>query len=278
MTAFANYQAALNLLKQVRVNTIVTTTGDTAVHAAIEAHCAYMGGAGRSERDTKLGAMNATLDDVPTKAEMKSQAVDLNSRHAQLVGQAVERFNTAGVRAEFMPPFTACIAAGMQAGSPVGTALTHKGCNVLGFRQDVSWNPAEDAEELIQAGLLLMETVDGVGRRWIRGVTTYLLSDNLAFSESSVNEASNFAAFNFRTAMEFFVGQLGFSGTENGAKGVAINQLGLQVDAGVLVGYQSLAIDIVLDVLQVSVQIAPIIPLNFVTTTLHLVTAQQLAA
>ena len=78
--------------------------------------------------------------------------------------------------------------------------------------------------------------------------------------------------------MEFFVGQNGFSGTPNAARGVATTQLGLQVDALILVGYQALAIDIVLDVLEVSVQIAVVIPINFVTTVLHLVTQQQLAA
>lgn len=277
-TTFANYQAALNLLKRLRINTIVPLTGDPAVHAAVEAHCAYMGGVGRSERDGKLGALNAALTDVPTKTEFKAQAVDLNSRHTQLVGQAIERFNTSGIRTEFLPPFAACVAAGMQAGSPVGTPLTHKVTDVLAFRQDTTWNPLDDAEELIQAGVLFLENVDGIGRRWVRGVTTHLTSDNLAFTEASVNQAANFAAFNFRNAMESFVGQQGFSGTVNGAKGIAITQLGLQVDAQVLVGYQALAIDIVLDVLEVSVQIAPVVPINFVTTVLHLVTAQQLTA
>ncbi len=278
VTTFQQFQDALNLLKQVRVNTIVTTSGDPSVHAAIEAHNAFMGGVGRSERDGKAGALNAGLTDVPTKTEFKQQALDLNSRHMQLVGQAITRFDSTGVRKEFLPPFAACLAAGMQAGSAVGTALTHKFANVLGFRQDSSWNPADDAEELIQAGLLFLENVDGQGRRWVRGVTTHLTSNNLAFTEASVNEAANFAAFNFRTAMEFFVGQNGFSGTVNAARGLAINQLGLQVDAGALVGTQALAIDIVLDVLEISVQIAPVIPINFVTTVLHLVTAQQLAA
>ncbi len=277
-TTFADYQKALNLLKRLRINTIVTTTGDPAVHAAIEAHNAFMGGVGRSERDGKVGALNAGLTDVPTKIEFKQQSVDLNSRHMQLVGQAVERFNTSGVRQEFLPPFTACVAAGMQAGSPVGTPLTNKFASILGFRQDTTWNPKDDAEEMIQAGLLFLENIDGVGRRWVRGVTTHLTSNNLAFTEASVNQAANFAAFNFRTAMEFFVGQQGFAGTKNAAKGVAITQLGLQVDANVLVGYQSLAFDIVLDVLEISVQIAVVIPINFVTTVLHLVTAQQLAA
>ncbi len=277
-TTFQNWQDALTLLKKIRVNTIVAITGDPAIHAAVEAHCAFMGGIGRSERDTVLGALNTALTNVPTKNEFKAQAVNLNSRHVRLVGQAMERFNTSGVREEFLPPFTACLAAGMQAGSPVGTSLTFKFANVLGFRQDLTWSPTDDAEEMIQAGLLLLEEVDGVGRRWVRNVTTHLTTSNIAFTEASVNEAVNFAAFNFRTNMEFAVGQPGFSGTINAAKGIAIVTLGLLVDAGTLVAFKGLDIELVVDVLEIGVQIAPVIPINFVKTTLHLVTVQQAAA
>lgn len=276
-TLFANWQAALDLLKQIRVNTIVALTGDPAVHAAVDAHCALMGGVGRSERDAKLGALNAGLTDVPTKTEYKQQIVDLNSRHIQLCGQAVERFNSAGDRAEFLPPFEGCVAAGMQAGSPVGTALTFKFANALSFRQHSSWNPTDDAEEMIQAGALILENVDGVGRRWVRGVTTHLSSSNLAFTEASVNEASNFAAFTFRTNLEIVVGKPGFSGTINAAKGFSITTLGLLVDETILVAWQSLTFDLSVDVLTVAVQIAPVIPINFVKTTLHLITIRQTA-
>jgi hypothetical protein len=131
---------------------------------------------------------------------------------------------------------------------------------------------------MVQAGLLFLEQVEGVGRRWVRNVTTHLSTDNIAFVEGSVNEAVNFAAFNFRTNMEFAVGKKGFSGTVNGAKGVAINTLGLLVDAGVLVTWRSLSIELVVDVLEVSVEIAPVIPINFVKNTLHLVTVRQAAA
>lgn len=276
-TAYDDWVSAIDLLKQIRVNTIVALTGDPAVHAAIEAHCALMGGIGRSERDAKLGALNGALTGVPTKAEYKAQIVDLNSRHTQLCGQATERYNSAGEREEFLPPFAACVAAGMQAGSPVGTALTYKYANVLGFRQDSSWNPVDDAEEMIQAGALILENVDGIGRRWVRGVTTHLSSANLAFTEASVNEAVNYSAFNFRTNMEIVVGKAGFTGTINGAKGFAITTLGLLVDSRVLTAWQGLTFDLSVDVLTIALQMAPVIPINFVKTTLHLITIRQSA-
>ena len=275
---FSDYQTALNLLKKVRVNTIVVLSGDPAVHAALDAHCAYMGGIGRSERDGFVGMLNASLTDVPTKDEAKSQAVDLNTRHIRALAQAIERYDTNGERKEFLPPFHACIAAGMQAGSPVGESLTFKYANVLGFRQHNSWNPTDDAEEMIQGGILFLENVEGVGRRYVRNITTHLSSNNIAFIEGSVNEAVNFAVFNFRTNLEFAVGRKGFSGTINATKSIAIGTLGLLVDAQVLVTWRSLQIELIVDVMEVGVEIAPVIPINFVKSTVHLVTVAQTAA
>ncbi len=166
----------------------------------------------------------------------------------------------------------------MQAGSPVGTSLTHKVANVLKIRQDPSWNPKDDAEELIQAGLWFMQVIDETGvRRVTHNITTHLSSSNIAFTEGSVNEATNFSVFNFRTTMERFVGKPGFQGTVNAAKGVAVNVLGLLIGVS-LTAWRSLDIQLILDVLELSVEISPVLPINFVQSTIHLVAIPQSAA
>jgi hypothetical protein len=274
---FQHYQAALTLLKKIRVNSVVDLSGDPAVAAAVDAHCAYMGGVGRSERDGFVGLLNNAKTDVTTKDDAKAQIVDINSRHIRAFAQAIERYDSNGDRTEFLPPFLGAIAAGAQAGSPVGTSLTFKYMNVLSFRQHSSWNPTEDAEEMITAGLCFLENKEGVGRRIVRNVTTHLSSNNIAYIEGSVNTAVNFAVFNFRTNMEFAVGKRGFSGTLAAARGVAVGTLGLLVDNVVITAYRSLFMELNVDVLEVSLEIAPIIPINFVKTTVHLVTVAQAA-
>lgn len=274
---FTHYQQALNFLKRLRVNSVVDLSGDPAVAAALNAHCAYMGGYGRSERDGFVGLLNGAMDDVPTKAEAKAQIIDLNSRHIRAAAQAIERFDSAGERVEFLPPFLGAIYAGAQAGAPVGTSLTFKFMNVLSFRQHSSWNPTDDAEEMIEAGLCFLQQVEGVGRRVTRNITTHLSSDNIAFTEGSVNAAVNFAVFNFRTAMEYAVGKRGFAGTLAAARSVAVGTLSDLVDATVLTSFRALSLSLEVDVLEVSVEIAPIIPINFVKTTVHLVTVAQTA-
>jgi hypothetical protein len=277
-TTFQNWQDALNLLKRIRVNSVVVLTPDPAVHAALDAHCAFMGGIGRSERDGFAGIMNTAMTDVATKTEIKDQIVDLNTRHIRVWAQAFERFDTFGERQEFNPPFGGALLAGAQAGSPVGTSLTYKFLNLLSLRQHSTWNPTDDAEEMIQAGLVFAEVVEGVGRRVVRNVTTHLSSNNIAFTEGSVNEAVNISVFNFRTNLEFAVGKPGFSGTINASQGIAIATLGLLVDAGTITQYRSLDIELIVDVLEVSVELSPVIPINFVKSTVHLVTIQQAAA
>jgi riboflavin transporter FmnP len=163
----------------------------------------------------------------------------------------------------------------MQAGSSIGTSLTHKFANTLSLRQDSTWNPADDTEEMIQAGLCFMESVDGVGRRVVRNITTYLIDNNLAYTEGSVNEAVNYATYTFRTAMEISVGKKGFAGTTNAAAGIAVNTLGLLVDETIITAYRSLSFELITDVLEISLEIAPVIPINFVKNTVHLVTIPQ---
>lgn len=273
----SDWQSAYNWLKQIFVNSIVPLTGDPAIHAIQDAHIAYMCGIGRKERDGFVGLLNTALDAVPTKTELKNQIIDLNSRHERAFAQSIEFYNTSGEREIFLPYFTACIAAGMQAGCSVGTSLTFKYANVLKFNQSSTWNPVDDAEELIQSGLCFLENVSGVGRRWVRNITTHLSSNNLAYIEGSVNESVNYAVYNLRTELEFAVGKKGFAGTLNAVNSVARGILESLINAGIIVAYRSLNSELITDVLEVSVEIAPILPINFVKTTVHLITIPQTA-
>lgn len=271
------YETAIDFLKLIRVNTIVPLTHDPAVHAYLDAHCAYMGGAGRNERDAVVGLKNTAGTGLATKTEIKTQIQNLNSRHIRAVAQSIARYNAAGVRTVFDPHFRAVIAAGMQAGSDVGTSLTYKYEDSLGYSQDSSWNPTDDGEEMIKAGLMFAEKVEGIGRRWVRNITTHLSSSNLAFTEASVNESVNYSAYNFRTSMEYAVGRKGFAGTQNAAKSIAIGILDGLVTEEVLTQWRSLSIVQILDCLEVGVEVAPVLPINFVKNTIHLVTIRQAA-
>ena len=77
--------------------------------------------------------------------------------------------------------------------------------------------------------------------------------------------------------MEAAVGKKGFSGTLASARNLATSKLNLLVQTGAIVAWRALSLTLSVDVLEVSVELAPIIPVNFVKSTIHLVTLRQAA-
>lgn len=247
------------------MNTIVPATSTASIHAAVVDHCAYMGGAGKMERDCVVGA---AVDE--TVAQLKTRALNLNSRHVRILGQEVSLFDTAGAQVWQPPMFLAAIIAGMQAGAEVGEPLTNKLANVLGVRQVSSWNPVDDGEDLLAGGVAFLQLQEGRGFKVVRNVTTHLADDNLAYTEASVNQATNFAVYNLRVEMEESVGRKGFGGTINAAKGAAAGILDRLVRDGVLAAYKSPTFELTLDTLEMEVEISPVAPINFIPITVNL--------
>ena len=165
---------------------------------------------------------------------------------------------------EFPPHFLAAVVAGMQAGAGVGVPLTHKTANVLAVRQDASWSPMNNSEQLLSAGCLFFEQKDQIGIRCVRNITTYVAETNIAFQEGSVNQAVDYSVYTFRMAMEAFVGQRGFSGTVNSAVAAANAILQDLIAQAIIVAYQTPIITIVADVMNVAINISPVVPTNFV--------------
>jgi hypothetical protein len=247
---------------------------------------------GKNERDAVVGVCSIDGNNVPeydssglatlaTKAQAKSQVIAIGSRNMRACAQRIQRYNTAGVLTTFDPWFQACIAAGMQAGSAIGESLTFKFADVLAISQSsgsTGWHPQNDANEMIQAGLWFMERVDGLGIRCVRNVTTYLQDTNVAFQEASVNEVVNVAVYSFRTQMEAMVGRKGTLTTLSAAMTKAKSILGSMGKEGLITNWRALSMTLNVDVLEISMEIAPVIPVNFVKTTIHLVTSSISAA
>lgn len=271
------WQQAFTLLKQRRVNIIVPLTNDPAVHSLLITHLRERAGQLRSEANGYVGIGTAG-GAGETKANIKSQIQVLGTRHVSALSEEPQRFDPDSGLATFYPPYIyGAIAAGMQAGSPVGEPLTFKRPLVTDVRRDSSWNPIDDGEELIDAGLMFTELQDGVGFRFVRSITTHLADDNVVFTEMSANESANTAVFELRTALEQKIGRRGLVGTVAAIKGLANDTLSRLLDDEIIFGYRALEVEQVGDVFPVSVEIAPILPINFIPITVHLVAARAAA-
>lgn len=276
-TTITQWQQAFDLLKKRRVNIIVPLTRDPAVHALLLTHLKERAGRLRSEANGYVG-LGTAGGAGETRANIKSQIVAIQSRHVGAVAQEVQRYHPDTGEATWFPPhYHAVIAAGAQAGSPIGEPLTRKLMNVLDVRNDSSWSVVDDVEEMIDAGLIVAENVEGSGVRWVRSVTTHLADDNVVFVEVSANEAADRAVFELRRRLDLKVGKRGLSGSAATIKGLAAGVLGeLQTDE-ILVQWRALQVEQIGDVFPVSVEIAPVLPINFIPITVHLIAVRVAA-
>lgn len=276
----ADWQQAFDLLKLIRVNTIVPLTGDPAVHAMLKEH--LIGRAnirGRSEADGVVGLSaldeaSAATGELPGKASIKEQIRSLNSRHVGAVAQSITRFNSAASRERtvFEPWFTAAAIAGMQAGAPVGTPLTEKGINALAFDQDSSWHPDRDFEELAAAGLLMLGQEDGEPIKVIRNLSTYIRSTNLLFQERSMNDAHNTLCYEIRRRAKSVIGKVRGRRQVSSVSSEIIKYLGsVTGEGGLIDGYDAgtLRVRRVNDSIEVSVTIFYPPPVNFMPITIN---------
>jgi len=271
------WQDAFDLLKTRRVNIIVPLTNDTAVHALLATHLVYRAGRGRSEANGYVG-IGTSPGAGETKSNIKSQIQALGTRHISAISEECKRSNPDTLEEEWFPPFIyAALAAGMQAGSPVGEPLTRKRPFVTDVRRDSSWTVEDDAEEMIDAGLMFSEKVDALGIRWVRSITTHLADDNVVFTEMSANAAANYAVYELRRALEQRIGQRGLAGSAASIKGLAADTLNRLVNDQIIVAWRSLQVEQVGDVFPVSVEVAPVLPINFIPITVHLVAVRQTA-
>lgn len=277
-TTITQWQAALDLLKKRRYNHIVVLSRDPAVHAALLAHLVLKNGLLKSEAQGIVG-LGKTDGSGETRAQIQSQIQALASRHLAFVSQQVEKFDPVSGAATLYPPYMlAAVAAGVKAGSAIGEPLTHKTIIATNLKNDVTWSVEDDASALIDRGLMMYEKVDGVGIRCVRSVTGHLADDNPVFTEYSACESLVTSVYRLRSALELKIGGRGLPGTAGAIQSLAFAELGKQVDEEVIFSFKSLQVDQVGDVFPVSVEIAPILGINFIEVVLHLTLAQAQAA
>lgn len=266
---FADYQNALNLLQGISVDTIVPLVCSPDVAAAVDAHCAFMNSPkGRNERSGIVGILGADGVSLPTKKEALAQAQALNTRNLSAVPVGIVRYDSTGVLKEFSPAFSAVLAAGMAAGNTIGGSLTNKYLNVVSVRSNKSLDTQLDADDLIAGGLLFTRLRDGQGYYWVRDVTTYLQSTNIALQERGVNYLCNYVVHRLRTACETVIGMPAFAGSTQALQSILVGELTSIVKDQLLTTYTSPVVTQLNDLFVVEISIKPTLPINFIELTL----------
>lgn len=302
ISANSNFQSGHDALLLVRANSVVPLVdedlvnegfGSTATFDAVYAQLGAHVTAARGVAQNTAGERGGFMGLQGTKTEIIAAANVQNDTDVQLVGQSPTALNSTGSLEVFGPRMMAVIGASMRAGvSEVAEPLTHKFLRVSGITQDASWDPADttDANDMIINGVFFAETIDGLGTRWVRDLTTHVQDDNLAFSEGSVRDAVRFTAHGLRTLLvNKFTGKKAAPATAESAKDAAASYLELLRGQTIIVdstdpatgatvrAYHSLKVTLTGDVLKVNVGIYPVVGVNFVLSEIFLQLPTQAA-
>jgi len=221
-TLAADIVNALNQLAGIQVNIVVplfsrdaagdiadglTDSGSTytiaAVNAATKSHCIqYSTPKLKKNRIAVLSYWN----DSYTAAKQTAQG--LASYRVSLAIQKVSQVDAEGNIQEFLPWYTACVAAGMQAGG-FYKSITNKFANVISFVDPSGFDAGSpgDVEDALDAGLLFL-TQDTAGNRWVSDQTTYGFDTNFVYNSLQATYCSDILALDLADAFQkAFVGK-----------------------------------------------------------------------
>ena len=221
-----------------------------------------------------------TEDAVMTLIENKSAF--LNNRNVALVFQDIKRTGLTGTVNQYEPHMLACAVAGMQAGSAVGTPLTFKivqAVEVLCNNTRIDSLDKNTSDLLLQRGLLFTEKVKGKGFRIVKNISTYIATDNVAYTDRNVNYELNYIAYDLRTfIVDRFVGEKGTPAVVAAVKSSVITKLEyyktnieIIVDSQdpttgqTLNAYRNIKVTISGDICTIRFEIFPAVGINYVT-------------
>lgn len=259
------YTTALESILAEDVQIVVPMDQNLAVHQAVLQHCKDSQLYGR-ERNAYVGA--------PAKTSLKSlfdsYSSKLNSRHVSLVGQSIKFSMPDGSSKVLDPKFLALMCACMQAGTSAAVPLTRKRPAVLSVEQHAEWNIVRNANEAIRKGILAL-SLDNLGLRIERSVTTYMTDDNPIFSEVSANESINTSVRTLRARLATQIGNPVISGSRAQIESAVKVSLSKQVKDGVIKAFQNVTITDLGDRFDISYEVAAVEPLNFIKITANVV-------
>ena len=162
--------------------------------------------------------------------------------------------------------------AGLIASFPVGEPITNK--DVTGMHGLSTYFLNRHILQLIDNGVLVIERVGGA-LKVVQGVTSWISDDNFNKKEISVRLVTNYIAKNCRENLKQFIGRKNSLQMLQIIKGSLIQVLRELENNEIIVGtdvypaYRNLILTADGDVVRVSFECSPVLPINYVLITIH---------
>jgi hypothetical protein len=269
-----NYSDAYAVLQTVDAQWVVPATASPAVHAMNDAHCQFMSTIGQSERRGVVGMALGSTD-----AAAIAEALGLNSDRTGLVHLGFYDYDLSGNWTLYPPYITAAMVGGGFAGSPPGTPMTNKSLTMRGIER-VLQVPTQ-TDPLIVGGVMAIQQTS-TGYKVVKSISTWLANNNFNRVELSTGAAVDYISRSVRAALDVLRGQPGSPVILARASSITDSTLRQLAKApptgpGCIVGdatnppYQNIIVSLSGDVLAVSFQCSPVIPVNYITITIYAV-------
>lgn len=186
------WQAALDELRNYRVNHIIPLTSDSSFHTLFDTHMTWRWGDGGLEG---LGYVAAAANE--TLAQVKTRAKQLNSMNISLHFQGLTRPNYQGTSTAFAPWMMAVTEAAMRAGMAFGEGTEYKRI----FATAISYNTAidlnDDGNTLSESGISYADYWDGA-YRFVRCLSTWTNNDDAEKIQFDVRNSLAFILYKTR--------------------------------------------------------------------------------
>lgn len=257
-------------LETVDTQWVVPLSESSSIWAMADSHCQFMSSVGKSERRAFVGAgLGKTVDDAIADAS------SINSDRTAYVYPGHYGIDSKG-NTLLMPAYmTAALVAGGFAGLTAGETMTNKPVRALGTEFDLS--SAVETDKLVDGGVLAVHKSKSGGHRVVKGISTWLIDDRHNRVEISTGVAADYVSRAVRMRLQSFVGRRAspltlsevVSATDSILRDLSQPE---PIGLGLLVGeqpYRGITARISGDVLSVSFECSPVVPINYVLISVH---------
>ena len=259
---------ALSELQKSDVQWVTPASGNSAIHAMVDAHCGFMSTVGRKERRAMCGTAAGTSDAAAITA-----AFNLNSDRTSLIHIGIYDYDLSGTLKLYPPYITAAKVTGMWSAVSPGTPLTNKLIKCQGLERELR-NPT-DTDPLIDGGVFCIEKTDA-GYKVVRSISTWITNNNFNKVEQSCGWAVDYTNRNVRNALDEVRGKKVTPELLGRAKSIVEGVLKEMArpepqGPGVIVGWRNIVVSADGDVIYEQHETNPAIGANFVLSTNYVV-------
>lgn len=267
---FNKYKAAIDKLSAVDgINIVVPLSTLTSIHSYVKTHCINASSTTERKERTSIVAMSSGS----TVAQRSAQAVALAHKRIVLVSSTActRLIGSDTVATTLSGAYIAAAVAGVRTSRAFDVADPSTRKEVVGFDDITDGLLRQEKVLLLSKGVMVIENIAGV-HRIMQQVTTDL--STIENREYSVVEVIDFVGSTMRTTLEnIYIGQKLLEGTPSQVRSTILAVLNNMIAAEILTGAQNIQASINggdPTQIDVSFEIAPVFPLNYILITFSL--------